>query len=249
VLLASAIPRTPALSPPAFPRAGGTPFFAATFFVAPVIVAMASTLGVFTRGVARQRSGAATGDGFSDLVLPHLDAAYNLARYLARNADAAEDIVQDAVLKAYRGFSGYRGGDAKAWLLAIVRREFIDWSNAQRASRARFGAVAPGEEGPEAIPTEADDPERTLLRQGDVDAVRRGVEALPEPFRECIVLRELEELSYREIAAVTGVPIGTVMSRLSRGREMLAQRLKGGPGADGSKDAGSRDNGAQEAGR
>ncbi|MFV4649118.1 sigma-70 family RNA polymerase sigma factor, partial [Mycobacterium tuberculosis] len=154
------------------------------------------------------------GANFEDTVLVHLDAAYSLARYLARDTEAAEDIVQDAVLKAHRGFAGFRGGDAKAWLLTIVRREFIDWSNARRAGRTVFAEVEEGAEIETTVRAETPSPEEAVLRQGEVAAVRRAIAALPEPFRESIILRELEELSYREVAAITGVPIGTVMSRL-----------------------------------
>ncbi len=158
------------------------------------------------------------------MVLVHLNAAYSLARCLARDTEAAEDIVQDAVLKAHRAFAGFRGGDAKAWLLTIVRREFIDWSNARRAGRAVFAET---DDDAIEVGTDEPTPEQVLLRQSDVAAVRRAIEALPEPFRESIVLRELEELSYREVAAITGVPIGTVMSRLARGRDLLARWLEG----------------------
>jgi RNA polymerase sigma-70 factor (ECF subfamily) len=176
-------------------------------------------LGFFARPVA-----SAAAQGFDGTVLIHLDAAYSLARYLTRDGDAAEDVVQEAVLKAHRGFAGFRGGDAKAWLLTIVRREFIDWSNARRAGRAVFADAEPAVV-EETVSSEDDSAETLLLRQGEIGAVRRAIEALPEPFREAIVLRELEEMSYRQVAEITGAPIGTVMSRLSRGREMLAERL------------------------
>jgi RNA polymerase sigma-70 factor (ECF subfamily) len=126
-------------------------------------------------------------------------------------------------LKAHRGYAGFRGDDAKAWLLTIVRRQFIDWSNARRAGRAVFADSDDGVE--EGVASEADSAETLLLRQGEIGAVRRAIEGLPEPFREAIVLRELEELSYRQVAEITGVPIGTVMSRLARARDMLAKRL------------------------
>ena len=168
----------------------------------------------------------ASGGDFSAVVLPHLDAAYSLARFLTRDSEAAEDVVQDAVLKAHRAFAGYRGGDPKAWLLTIVRREFIDWANARSAARTVFADVRAETEA-EFVRWEDDDPERALVRKGDVGAVREAIADLPEPFREAIVLRELEELSYAQVAAITGAPIGTVMSRLARGRELLARRLVG----------------------
>jgi len=167
---------------------------------------------------------AARSGDFDAVVLPHLGPAYNLARYLTRDADAAEDLVQDAMLKAHRAFAGYRGGDAKAWLLTIVRREFIDWANARRAGRAVFSETDAAEVEESASSGEPT-PEEAVLRQGEIGAVRRAIETLAEPFREAIILRELEELSYRQVAEITGVPIGTVMSRLARARQMLARRL------------------------
>jgi RNA polymerase sigma-70 factor (ECF subfamily) len=174
---------------------------------------------------------AADGDGgggdFSRIVMPHLDAAYNLARYLTRDPDAAEDIVQEALLKAHRAFAGYRGGAAKAWLLAIVRRGFIDWSNARRAGRVVFSETETVEAAGEYVADpQAETAETALLRQGEIAAVRRALAALPEPFRESLILREIESLSYREMAEIAGVPIGTVMSRLARGRELLARALR-----------------------
>jgi RNA polymerase sigma-70 factor (ECF subfamily) len=157
---------------------------------------------------------------FSALVLPHIDAAYNLARYLCRDATAADDIVQDAFLRAFRGFHGWRGDSPKAWLLAIVRNCFLSAVAARRARPAETddGIAA-------AALVEHDTPETLLVRDSEARLVRQMLDALPEPFRETLVLREMEELSYREIALITRVPIGTVMSRLSRGRQMLADQL------------------------
>jgi RNA polymerase sigma-70 factor (ECF subfamily) len=159
-------------------------------------------------------------DAFRRLLLPHLDAAHAFARYLCRDATVAEDLVQDAYLRAYRGFHGYRGGDAKAWLFAIVRSSFLEWVRGQR----RWDSLA-ADEAPEDIPDDAATAEAILLRDADDAAVRRAVESLPDPFREAIVLRELQEMSYREIAEITEVPIGTVMSRLARARRLLAVAL------------------------
>ncbi len=153
-------------------------------------------------------------DRFRDTMLPHMDAAYNFARYLARDADAAEDIVQDAFLRAFRAFESWRGEAAKAWLLAIVRNAFVDWVKANRRDVA-------GAESDAAI-IDPDTPESLLLQARDAAMLRTTVERLPEPFREALVLRELEELSYKEIALITAVPIGTVMSRIARARDMLA---------------------------
>jgi RNA polymerase sigma-70 factor (ECF subfamily) len=156
---------------------------------------------------------------FRSLVLPHMDAAYNFARYLSRDASLAEDLVQDAFLRAFKGFAGFRGGDPKAWLFAIVRSSHLTWA------RSRGAGLTAAPDALEDAPAEGDTPEEALVRQGEVATVRGAISALPEPFRETLVLRELEELSYREIAEVTGAPIGTVMSRLARARAMLLATL------------------------
>jgi RNA polymerase sigma-70 factor (ECF subfamily) len=165
---------------------------------------------------------------FGTLVLPHLDAAFNLARYLTRDPTAAEDIAQEAMLRAFRAFAGYRGGSSKAWLLAIVRNCFLSWLQARAgessAQRMAVAATGPDEERPDAI--EHETPETQLVRHDQIEAVRSLIEHLPEPFREALVLRELEDLSYKEIAAITEVPIGTVMSRLARARRLLAEDLE-----------------------
>jgi RNA polymerase sigma-70 factor (ECF subfamily) len=148
---------------------------------------------------------------FRSLVLPHLDAAYTFARYLTRDPAAAEDLTQDAFVRALRGFRGYAGGEAKAWLLAIVRNAFRDQLRARREDTGEPPEMA-----------DPDDPEAILMRKHSALGIRATLEQLPEPFRETLVLRELEELSYKEIAAVTAAPLGTVMSRLARAREMLA---------------------------
>jgi RNA polymerase sigma-70 factor (ECF subfamily) len=160
---------------------------------------------------------------FRETMLPHMDAAYNFARYLSRDPDSAEDIVQDAFLRAFRSFDGFRGDAPKAWLFAIVRNCLLDWLAANRDRHSKIDDLHFEGGPPEAI--DEDTPETLLARDGDVAMVRATVENLPEPFRETLVLRELEELSYKEIATITGVPIGTVMSRLSRGREMLCEML------------------------
>lgn len=174
-------------------------------------------------------SGAGRTEEFRRLILPHIDGAYNLARYLTRDAVLSEDVVQDAVLRAFRGFGQYRGGSPRAWLLAIVR----NCCRSAQAGRAGAVSLVISESGlsdeaatelsrkPDPGPT----PEEEVFRKADVDRVRSAIEAIPEPFRETIVLRDLEGLSYAEIAEVTGVPVGTVMSRLSRARAMLASEL------------------------
>ncbi len=168
---------------------------------------------------AALRLGPADAERFRQTILPHLDGAYGLARLLARDATAAEDIVQEAFVRALRGFGGFRGANPKAWLYAIVRNCFLTWAKSQGV-RAELGAEAL-----EHISDEDPSPEAVLLRQGTVDQVRAAVHALPEPFREALALRELDELSYREIAEITGAPIGTVMSRLARARQMLCAVL------------------------
>jgi RNA polymerase sigma factor (sigma-70 family) len=174
-------------------------------------------------------SAAANVEQFKHLILPHLDAAYNLARYMTRDAVLSEDVVQDAVLRAFRAFPQYRGGSPRAWLLAIVR-------NCCRTSQSRASGVVSlvihesslGEEAAAQLGETADPgptPEEQLFHKTDVERVRSAVEAIPDPFRDAVVLRDLEDLTYAEIAEVTGVPIGTVMSRLSRGRALLAKEL------------------------
>ena len=162
---------------------------------------------------------------FEAVLLPHLDAAYNLARWLTRDDHAAEDVVQEAYCRALRFFGGYRGGDARSWLLAVVRRAAYDHLSARR------GEAAPLDDRHD--PADASlDPQALAVRQDDRERVRREVEALPEEFREVIVLREMEGLTYQQIAAVVGVPLGTVMSRLSRARGQLQRRLTGCPGGE-----------------
>lgn len=173
--------------------------------------------------------GASEIDDFKRLIVPHLDGAYNLACYLTRDPVLSQDIVQDAFVRAFRAFAQFRGASPRAWLFAIVR-------NCCRSAQSRpGGAVAfvvheSGLSDDEALrmqqePDPSPTPEDEVIRKTEINRLRRAIEAMPEPFREAIVLRELEDLSYAEIAEVTGVPIGTVMSRLSRGRSILAQEL------------------------
>ena len=159
---------------------------------------------------------------FEETVLPHLDAAFNYARWLTRNEADAEDVVQDACVRAMRFFSSLRDDDARAWLFTIVR-------NAWYSRVSRKANVAEGtrlNDGQDQRPDNALDPEERLLQQHTVGLVRAALEQLPVDFREAIVLREIEGLSYREIAEIAGVPIGTVMSRLARARERLQTILK-----------------------
>jgi len=159
---------------------------------------------------------------FEDTVLPHLDAAFNYARWLTRNDAEAEDLVQDACVRAMRFFASFRNGNARAWLFTIVRNTW--YSRVSRAP-ALAQAVTLDEEYVDP-PDGALDPEEQLLQQHAVARVRRALEQLPADAREVLVLREMEGLSYKEIAAVLHVPIGTVMSRLARARERLLGVLK-----------------------
>jgi RNA polymerase sigma-70 factor, ECF subfamily len=160
---------------------------------------------------------------FRDAALPHLDEVYTLARYLMRNTDDAEDAVQECYLRALRHFDTYRGPAMKPWLLAILRN--VCNTEFARRSRGEVPAdYAQGESVAEEMPMWQEpqaSPEKVILRQQDSATIRRLVAELPEPFREAIVLREMNDLSYQEIAEVAGVPIGTVMSRLARARAIV----------------------------
>jgi RNA polymerase sigma-70 factor (ECF subfamily) len=154
---------------------------------------------------------------FEDVVVPHLDAAFNYARWLTKNDADAEDVVQDATIRALRFFSSLRNDDARAWLLTIVR-------NTWYGRLARQGHSQPVGVYDEMTDNRRDEglgPEALVLQRQTVEQVQRAVESLPVDFREVIALRELEGLSYKEIAAVARIPIGTVMSRLARARERL----------------------------
>jgi RNA polymerase sigma factor (sigma-70 family) len=159
---------------------------------------------------------------FEETVLPHLDAAFNYARWLTRNNADAEDVVQDACVRAMRFFSSLRNDDARAWLFAIVRNTWYG----RVSRRPSLTEAAPLDSARDERPDDALDPEKRLLQQHTVAHVRAALEHLPVDFREVIVLREIEGLSYKEIAAVVRVPIGTVMSRLARARERLLAVLK-----------------------
>ena len=166
---------------------------------------------------------------FDQTILPHLDAAYNLARWLIGNERDAEDVTQEACLRAFKFFSGFRGGDARAWLLTIVRRSAWSWlrSNRHHEEAVEFDEELHGGEDPSA------NPEAAVMRAGDVDSVRQAIASLPAVFREVIVLRELEGCAYKEIADIAGVPIGTVMSRLTRARRQLQTALSTQPQSGG----------------
>ena len=158
---------------------------------------------------------------FEHAVLPHLDAAYNLARWLTRNGQDADDVVQEAYLRALRFFPGFRGGDARAWLMKIVRNTCYTWLRANRPLQdaAEFDeSLFPPD-------SRSSNPEEDVLRNDNGAMVRKALEKLPPNFREVLILRELEGMSYREIADITRMPAGTVMSSLSRARGHLRQTL------------------------
>ena len=158
---------------------------------------------------------------FEEIALPHLAAAYNLARWLVHNEHDAEDIVQESYLRAFKFFSGYYGGDSRSWLLTIVRNTCYTWLQQNRALRL----ADPLDDKLEAVGLDFDDPEMLLVRSVDSEIVRDALQELPVEFREVVVLREMEGLSYKEIANIADIPIGTVMSRLRRGRTRLQALL------------------------
>jgi len=157
---------------------------------------------------------------FEREILPHLDAAHNLARWLTGNDADAADVVQEACVRALGFFDGFRGDDARAWLLRIVRNTFYTWLRKNSA-----GKTMPFDEAVHDVVGAGENPERTAIRRADGVALQRSIEALPVEFRETLVLREIEGLSYKEIAHVVGVPMGTVMSRIARARRMLREAL------------------------
>jgi RNA polymerase sigma-70 factor (ECF subfamily) len=169
--------------------------------------------------------GQGTHGDFEQVMLPHLDAAYNLARWLVRDPSIAEDVVQDAYERACKYFAAFRGGSGLAWLLQIVRNAAYSTLNAQRRRMEVSlgnGTCVADENGVDTdIPDSSPGPEATLARRQDLAALDAALNALPVAWRECLVLRELEQLSYKQIARVADIPIGTVMSRLSRARRAL----------------------------
>ena len=162
---------------------------------------------------------------FEEIALPHLAAAYNLARWLVHNQHDAEDVVQESYLRAFKFFSGYYGGDSRAWLLTIVRNTCYTWLQKNQALRM----ADPIDDKLDEVGLDFADPETLLLQSADSQMVRQALQELPVEFREVVVLREMEGLSYKEIANVVDVPLGTVMSRLARGRTrvhaLLANRI------------------------
>jgi len=158
---------------------------------------------------------------FEALVLPHLNAAYNVARWMTRNSSDAEDVAQEAMLRAFRFFDNFRGDDGRVWLLTIVRNTYLTWIRRESPQHNSL-------EFDELLHSDVESaltPELEVVRQATAQQVRFAIENLPAEYREVILLRELEQLSYKEIAAITESPLGTVMSRLSRGRSMLRQSI------------------------
>jgi RNA polymerase sigma-70 factor (ECF subfamily) len=182
------------------------------------------------QGIRRSASGSGRKEGrtdasnrarFEELVLPHISAAYNLARWLTRDANDAEDVVQDACVRALK-YVGSLDSNAKAWFLTTVRHAFYDWCKRNRPAEVQSddGTIAETAVDPAAV-----DPQDALLRAAQSKALADSIAALPLVFREVLILRELEELSYKEIARVVDIPVGTVMSRLARARRRLMVQL------------------------
>jgi RNA polymerase sigma factor (sigma-70 family) len=168
----------------------------------------------------------ASAQRFEKLVLPHMNSAFNVARWLTHNDQDAQDVVQEAYLRAFRFFGGFRGEDARAWLLSIVRNTFYTW---HQQNRDHASDTTMFEEDIHSFAVDAaealDDPEAMLMRSQSQKRVHKALQGLRLEYREVLVLRELEELSYKEIATIVGIPMGTVMSRLGRGRQQLAALL------------------------
>ena len=168
---------------------------------------------------------------FEEICVPHLDAAYDLARWLTRDDRNAEDVVQEAYLRAFKFFDGFRGENGRAWLLTIVRNTYYTWLEKNQAQNLNvpFDENTLETQGSDLVTMEhyANNSADRVLEQKDAQRVINGaLEQLPVEFREVIVLRELEDMSYKEIASVAGIPIGTVMSRLARARKMLLLQLQ-----------------------
>jgi RNA polymerase sigma-70 factor (ECF subfamily) len=160
---------------------------------------------------------------FEEAILPHLNAAYNLARWLTRNEHDAQDVVQEAYLRAFRFFDGYKGGDGKAWLREVVRNTCFTWLRREK----RNLTTVVFDEAAHSPPVHSPDQEEALVNAANGTVLQNCIERLPDEFREVLIMRDLEEMSYRQIAEVAGLPAGTVMSRLSRARKRLAECVSG----------------------
>ena len=186
---------------------------------------------------AHDGADAARNRRFQELALPHLDAAYNLARWLCGNANDADDVVQEAFMRAFRFFDTFRGDSARPWLLAIVRRTwYTEWRRRASSHEVVEFDDTMDEATFDGWSTGGADPQTLLIRDEDTKLVHEALAQLPVEYREVLILRELEEMGYREIALVADVPIGTVMSRLARGRRklatlLMAKQASGHPGA------------------
>jgi RNA polymerase sigma-70 factor (ECF subfamily) len=162
---------------------------------------------------------------FEETILPHLKSAHNLARWLTRNEDDAQDVVQEAYLRAFRFFDGFKGGDGKAWLLAVVRNTCLTWRRRQKNTLTDVAFDETTHAPDRAITVEAG-----LVEAANLAPLRNCIGSLPLEYREIIIMRELEELSYREIADIAAIPIGTVMSRLARARKRLEECVRSSKG-------------------
>jgi RNA polymerase sigma factor (sigma-70 family) len=183
----------------------------------------------YLRTKKNQLTGARGSYDFKEVALPHLRAAYRLARWLTRDHEEAEEIVQEAYLSAFKHFDSYNGGDARAWVLAIVRNTFYTSLRQHHPVTDSFDEdsfCADAVEANAEVALKDENPESILSRRQDMDLIQEAIEALPTEFREILVLRTFDGLSYNEIAQVTNIPIGTVMSRLARARQFLVKRLK-----------------------
>src|SRR3954466_10674712 len=159
-------------------------------------------------------------DLFEQTMIPYLDAAYNLARWLMRNSHDAEDVVQEAYLRAFRYFHAFAGGDGRGWLLAIVRNTCMTWHSRKKGDSVIF------DERKHSPELKQSSPESEVLRNSGLNSLQGCLESLPPEYRGPIVMREMEEMSYKEIAEVAALPIGTVMSRLSRARKRLEDCIR-----------------------
>ena len=166
---------------------------------------------------------------FEEAVLPHLDAAFNLARWLVRNSSDAQDLVQEAYLRAWKGFAGFHGGDARPWILTIVRNTCYTWLR----KYPRRDLPVEFDEGVHTQESSVPNPERMFNENANREILEQALRQLPAEFRESIVLRELEGLSYKEISEIAGVPVGTVMSRLARARARLRDCMAAATGDGG----------------
>ena len=160
-------------------------------------------------------------DQFEVVILPLFGAAYNLARWLVRDDRDAEDVVQEAFMRAFKFFGSYRGGDSRSWLLTIVRNTCYTWLQQNRSRELSD----PIDDMLDEVGVSIENPETLMMHEVDAQLVRQALEELPIEFREILIMREMEELSYKQISTIADLPLGTVMSRLARGRQRLRDLL------------------------